>query len=135
MGCCGGVFKDPEIERATTMDEVIAVMKKKRDNLAEEKTQISNFLEDETKTITLVKVDGLTKEDLEKRIPYLDKLSDCYEEIIDELEAKKTLPLKETKEYLYNILNHYFVSYDSTEAYRNDLAKFKQFTFANDKKV
>ena len=112
MGCCGGVLKDPEIERAKTMDEVIAVMKKKVDNLAEEKTQISTFLEDETKPITIVKVDGLSKEDLEKRIPYLDKLSDCYSEVIDELEAKKTLPLKETKEYLYNILNHYFVSYD-----------------------
>ena len=133
MGCCGGVLKDPEIERAKTMDEVIAVMKKKRDNLAEEKTQISTFLEDETKPITIVKVDGLSKEDLEKRIPYLDKLSDCYSEVIDELEAKKTLPLKETKEYLYNILNHYFVSYDSTEGYRNDLAKLKQFTFANEK--
>jgi hypothetical protein len=70
MGCCGGVLKDPEIERAKTMDEVIAVMKKKCDNLAEEKTQISTFLEDETKPITIVKVDGLSKEDLEKRIPY-----------------------------------------------------------------
>ena len=133
MGCCGSVFKDHEIERAKTMDEVIAVMKKKRDNLAEEKTQISNYLEDETKPITVVKVDGLSKDDLEKRIPYLDKMSDCYSEVIDELEAKKTLPLKETKEYLYNILNHYFVSYDSTEGYRNDLAKLKQFTFANKK--
>ena len=133
MGCCGSVFKDPEIERAKTMDEVIAVMKKTRDNLAEEKTQISNYLEDETKPITVVKVDGLSKDDLEKRIPYLDKMSDCYSEVIDELEAKKTLPLKETKEYLYNILNHYFVSYDSTEGYRNDLAKLKQFTFANKK--
>ena len=133
MGCCGGVFKDPEIERAATMDEVIAVMKKKRSNLAEEKTQISNFLEDETNAITVVKVDGLSKDDLEKRLPYLDKLSDCYGEITDELEANKTLSLKETKEYLYNILNHYFVSYDSTEGYRNDLAKFKQFTFANKK--
>jgi hypothetical protein len=127
MGCCGGVMKDQQIERAQNMDEVINVMKKKQENLSKEKKQISDYLDDESNQITMINTEAISKDDLTKRIPYLDKLSDCYGDIIDNLENTSNLPLKETKEYLYNVLNHYYVSYDESEGYKSDIERFKKF--------
>ena len=42
-------------------------------------------------------------------------------------------PFNETREYLYNIIDNYLISYDLTEKYRNDVANFKQFAFKNER--
>lgn len=34
----------------------------------------------------------------------------------------------ETKEHLYNIVNHHMFCYDDTEGYKEDLEKFIKFT-------
>ena len=128
MGCCGGVMRDKDIERATNMDELINVMKKKQQNLSEEKKQIEDHLKDPSKEITIVNLEA-TKEGMEKRLPYLDRLNDCYTEIIEKLETVKNLPFSETKEHMFSIVSHYFITYDETFQYANDLAKFKQFAF------
>ncbi len=128
MGCCGGVMRDKEIERTTNMDELINVMKKKKENLAEEKKQIEDHLKDPSKEITIVNLDA-TKEGMEKRLPYIDRINECYGEIIEKLETVKNLPFSETKEHMFNIVYHYFITYDETYQYMNDLAKFKQFAF------
>ena len=44
--CCGNRYKDPEIAAAATMDQLIMVMKKKRDNLGIEKAQITDHIRD-----------------------------------------------------------------------------------------
>jgi hypothetical protein len=134
MGCCGSTYSDPEIEKASTITELANVMKNKADKLMLEKQEIEKYLEDKSNPVTLVNISSLTEEDLSKRPPYLEQLKDCYGEIIDELEANPKLPLKECKEHIYNIMSNYFVSYDSTEKYRTDLAKFKQFAFNAQKK-
>lgn len=85
MGCCGNNKKDIDIERAQNIDELINVMSKKKDNLSIESTQISNYLADPQKEITIIRIDMVTKTDLEKRIPYLKKLSECYADIIERL--------------------------------------------------
>ena len=76
----------------------------------------------------------MTQEDLERRVPYLEKLHEAYEDVIQTMESVD-LPVDETKEHLFNIMNNHFISYDLTEKYRNDVAKFKQFAFENEKRL
>ena len=134
MGCCGSQYTDVELENAKNLDEVIKVMKKRSEELIKERDEISAHLKDPKNEVTFARIDDLTQEDLERRIPYLNKLHEAYEDVIQTMESVD-LPVDETKEHLFNIMNNHFISYDLTEKYRNDVAKFKQFAFENEKRL
>ena len=127
MGCCGSSYIDNEIQQANSISELACVMQTKKENLGNEKAEIQAHIANQLKEVTLIDISALSTDDLEKRIPYLDKLSECYGDIIDILSNNQTLPLNETKEHLHSILRNYFVSYDDTETYKIDFDKFKQF--------
>ena len=134
MGCCGSGYDDPELKEAKTMPEIIAVMKKRSEELVKEKSEISKHLEDPTKEVTMVNIEGLSNDDLEKRIEYLDKLHDGYEDVIQTLESIN-LPIEETKGHLLDIMSHRLISYDLSDNFKNDIAKFKQFAYENEKRL
>ena len=134
MGCCGSQYTDMELENAETLIEVIAVMKKRSEDLIKEKEEIKAHLEDPSKDVTFARIDDLTQEDLERRVPYLEKLHEAYEDVIQTMESVD-LPVEETKKYLIDIMNNHLISYDLSEKYRNDVAKFKQFAFENEKRL
>ena len=116
------------------MPEIIAVMKKRSEELVKEKSEISKHLEDPTKEVTMVNIEGLSNDDLEKRIEYLDKLHDGYEDVIQTLESIN-LPIEETKGHLLDIMSHRLISYDLSDNFKNDIAKFKQFAYENEKRL
>ena len=66
-------------------------------------------------------------------MPYLERLSKGYSEAIETMTTVPKLPFKESKEYMYNLVRHYFVAYDETNQYRNDLADFNKFAFEFEK--
>ena len=109
-------------------------MKKRSEELVKEKNEISNHLEDPTKEVTMVNIEGLSNDDLEKRIEYLDKLHDGYEDVIQTLESIN-LPIEETKGHLLDIMSHRLISYDLSDNFKNDIAKFKQFAYENEKRL
>ena len=43
-------------------------------------------LKDPSKEVTFVRIDDLTQEDLERRVPYLEKLHEAYEDVIKTME-------------------------------------------------
>lgn len=133
MGCCGGAQRDEAIMNTTNMDELINVMKKKKNDIPIEKKEIQDHLVDPSKKIGVVTFMDCTKEALEKRLPYLDRISDCYGECIEKLETVPGLPFQEAKEHMFNIVKHYLITYDDTNQYTNDLAAFKQFAFKYEK--
>jgi hypothetical protein len=134
MGCCGSGYDDKELKEAKSMPEIISVMKKRSEELVKEKNEISNHLEDPTKEVTMVNIEGLSNDDLEKRIEYLDKLHDGYEDVIQTLESIN-LPIEETKGHLLDIMSHRLISYDLSDNFKNDIAKFKQFAYENEKRL
>lgn len=134
MGCCGSGYDDKELKEAKSMPEIIAVMKKRSEELVKEKSEISKHLEDPTKEVTMVNIEGLSNDDLEKRIEYLDKLHDGYEDVIQTLESIN-LPIEETKGHLLDIMSHRLISYDLSDNFKNDIAKFKQFAYENEKRL
>jgi hypothetical protein len=91
MGCCGQTLKDRDIQNAVNMSEIINIMMIKKDNLLNEKEQIQKHLENHKHEVTLAKIDDLSEEELTKRIPYLDKLAECYHEVIIKLKSEKNV--------------------------------------------
>jgi hypothetical protein len=132
MGCCGASKYDFDLENSKNISDLINVMKKKSKNLMKEREEIKEHLEDPSKEVTLSKIDDLNDEDLRMRIPYLEKLHDAYEDVIQTMERVE-LPFNETREHLYNIIENYLISYDLSQKYRNDVANFKQFAFKNER--
>ena len=128
MGCCGSQYTDFELENAKNLDEVIKVMKKRSEELIKERDEISAHLKDPKNEVTFARIDDLTQEDLERRIPYLNKLHEAYEDIIITME-NVDLPDDETKEFLINIVSNYYITYDLNDNYRVDIAKFKPFAY------
>ena len=93
MGCCGQTVKDRDIQNAVNMVEIINIMMIKKDNLLNEKEQIQQYLENHKNEVTLAKIDDLSEEELKKRIPYLDKLAECYHEVIMKLKSNKSVSI------------------------------------------
>ena len=90
MGCCGTVVKDLEIEQAVNMTELISIMNKKKKYLKKEIEEINLRLKDKDYEVTVAKVDTLSDEDLQKRIPYLEELETVYEQVIDNMKLLST---------------------------------------------
>ena len=134
MGCCSSEYIDYELENAQNMPEIIKLMKKRFNKLLYEKNEIEDHLKDPSKEVSLIKIDDLSKDDLEKRIPYLEKLHDAYDDVIETLEHID-LPIDETKNHLNNIMSNRFITYDLNEKYKDDVSKFKQFAFENEKRM
>lgn len=68
MGCYSSQYWGTEFKNAETLLEIIAVMKKKSEDLLKEKKEINNNIKDPNKEVTNVNIENLSKEDLEKRI-------------------------------------------------------------------
>ena len=100
MGCCGTVVKDLEIEQAVNMTELISIMNKKKKYLKKEIEEINLRLKDKDYEVTVAKVDTLSDEDLQKRIPYLEELETVYEQVIDNM---KLLSTKVNQLYYFKI--------------------------------
>lgn len=88
MGCkidydCEKYFKcfhesDNQISFAFSMSQLINVMENKLIRCIKEKSEITEYLNGNIHYMNLVDQGTLSKEDLSKRIPYLEKFSICY---------------------------------------------------------
>jgi hypothetical protein len=127
-GCCVGETKDEEINKANDISDIINIFKERKNKLPEEKKQIIEHLQDQTKEIKSFDVNGIDKEILKKRILFLDDLEEAYSFIIDILQNNTNLPLKETKSYCENIAAHYFLIYDPNGELQKDVEKLEEFS-------
>ena len=91
MGCCGSVVIDREISHAVNMGELVTIMERKKTNISKEIEQINEYLKNKTNKVTVAKVDDLTDDELKLRVPYLEKLVSCYEEVINIMKTHKNV--------------------------------------------
>ena len=68
----------------------VNIMNKKKKYLKKEIEEINLRLKDKDYEVTVAKVDTLSDEDLQKRIPYLEELETVYEQVIDNMKLLST---------------------------------------------
>lgn len=106
--CNWSTFSDNEIKNANSIDEIIEILNKKRENFEKEMNQIEDYLEDPSKKVELFNVEGIDKELVKKRIPYLKSINENYVKVNELLSENPNLPLYETKCYVDKIVSHYY---------------------------
>ena len=105
---CRSTFMDNDIKETKSIDEIIEVLNRKRENFEKEMNQIEDYLEDPSKKVELFNVEGIDKELVKKRIPYLKNLNENYVKVNELLSENPNLPLYETKCYVDKIVSHYY---------------------------
>ena len=123
--CNWSTFSDNEIKNANSIDEIIEILNKKRENFEKEMNQIEDYLEDPSKKVELFNVEGIDKELVKKRIPYLKNLNENYVKVNELLSENPNLPLYETKVHVDKIVGHYYQIYDDNLSI--DMKKFEDF--------
>ena len=132
--CCSANISDPEIEDAQTIHELIVILNNRKIGLPIEKKEIEDYLEDPRKEIKSVGIENIDNESLKKRIPFLIKLEKAYEKITNLLEANKTnLDVSNTKKYIKNVTDKYYITYDPNNDLDKELRKFINYIEKNKK--
>jgi len=132
--CCSATISDPEIEDAQTIHELIVILNNRKIGLPIEKKEIEDYLEDPRKEIKSVGIENIDNESLKKRIPFLIKLEKAYEKITNLLEANKTnLDVSNTKKYIKNVTDKYYITYDPNNDLDKELRKFINYIEKNKK--
>ena len=127
-------ISDPEIEDAQTIHELIVILNNRKIGLPIEKKEIEDYLEDPRKEIKSVGIENIDNESLKKRIPFLIKLEKAYEKITNLLEANKTnLDVSNTKKYIKNVTDKYYITYDPNNDLDKELRKFINYIEKNKK--
>lgn len=82
--CCGGRSEDDaQLMAANSIKEIIDLLITRKNRLPAEKKEIQDHLKDPKNQITMINADNIEKEYLEKRIGFLDEVSDVYGKVID----------------------------------------------------
>ena len=130
-GCCGRDFTDQEIDDAKTLNDIIEILNKRRENFPTEISQIEGYLEDPNKEVDVIDVKGISPEILEKRVPFLKDLDNAYAKVAETLYKNLSLPLNDTKNYVTDIVSHYFQTNDPNGDLPKDISKFEEFVDKN----
>ena len=126
MGCCGiSVYpRNQEIDMAESRMHLMMALKNLIKSYEDEVKDIQEHLAKGT-AIKNEQIAGLDDPSLKKRAGYLGELMDCYQRAIGTLnKCTDSIPLKQTKDLLQNIIGHYYCAYDQTKRYLNDETAF-----------
>lgn len=134
MGCCGNNYpRNEEVEAAKTREDLINAIKNVIKKNDEETQEINDFITNGT-ALTTEQLKDFSKEQLEERSKYLQKLNNSYGEVIDTISnCTNELPMADAKELVQNCLQHYYVCYDETNLFAKDANEFKKFALKYDK--
>ncbi len=124
--CCGG-DKNPDIEKSNSLDDIISTLQDKKKQIPNEMKQIKKYLKDHNFTVENVNVEGINDETLKKRIPYLEKMNNTLENLIETLKSNPDLEVDDVKSHMNNILSKYPLIYDPNGELDNAMKSFEDY--------
>ena len=132
--CCSQqpIFGE-EISACNTMEEISQIIKMKKINALEEQKEINVYLKDKSKVPTMIDISEFEDSEVAKRVPYLDEMVECIEQIDNLINKHPNADINETKKKLTEFYNCYSWLYDDDKRYLNFLENFKNFMEESDK--
>ena len=86
VSCCvRELNKNDDLDNCQTISDIRDFLSNKLDLAELEQEEIGIYKDDKNKTPTTIEVVGLSDEDLNKRILYLNEMKDCINNIDDQL--------------------------------------------------
>ena len=116
-----------ELANCKSMQEIQTYLSLKLKEANTEQEELKAYLEDKSKIPTTIDVTGFKDEDIEKRIPYLEEMKDCFLRVHELLKTNPQIDVNETKIKLSELYNMYTWLYDDEKRYESWMTNFKDF--------
>jgi transcriptional regulator NrdR family protein len=129
VSCCvRELNKNDDLDNCQTISDIRDFLSNKLDLAELEQEEIGIYKDDKNKTPTTIEVVGLSDEDLNKRILYLNEMKDCINNIDDQLKNNQDLDVEDIKNAIkeFNVMYSYI--YDDSKRYMKWFSVFKNFT-------
>lgn len=110
--CCGTNKTDEEIEAAQNVEDIITILSRRIDAIKVEGDQIKRHLVDKTVEVDAIDVEGIERQFLEQRVPYLEKIEKEYGKIIIALKNNSGIDLQKAKDAVSDVTYYYGFTYD-----------------------
>ena len=126
--------KNYELTNCETISDVRDFLDNKLELAELEQEEIEIHLKEKDKLPRTIEVEGLSEEDLKKRILYLNEMKECINKIDDLLKTNQELDVIDIKNSMkeFNVMYSYI--YDDSKRYMKWFSVFQAFTESNKSK-
>ncbi len=125
--CCNSPYIADEIANCSSIDQIQQYISLKIKDISSEQEELKEYLKDKNKKTTLIDVSEFKDEDIEKRIPYLEEMKDCFLRVQELLKNNPKIDVNETKIKVSELYNMYTWLYDDEKRYESWMINFKDF--------
>ena len=128
VSCCvRELNKNDDLDNCQSISDIRDFLANKLDLAELELEEIGIYLKDKTRLPTTIEVRGLSDEDLNKRIIYLNEIKECINNIDELLKNNHSLNVINIRNSLkeFNVMYSYI--YDDTKRYMKWFDVFKNF--------
>ena len=135
VSCCvRELNKNDDLDNCQSISDIRDFLANKLDLAELELEEIGIYLKDKTRLPTTIEVRGLSDEDLNKRIIYLNEIKECINNIDELLKNNQGLNVIDIRNSLkeFNVMYSYI--YDDSKRYMKWFSVFQAFTESNKSK-
>ena len=128
VSCCvRELNKNDDLDNCQSISDIRDFLANKLDLAELELEEIGIYLKDKTRLPTIIEVRGLSDEDLNKRIIYLNEIKECINNIDELLKNNQGLNVIDIRNSLkeFNVMYSYI--YDDSKRYMKWFDVFKNF--------
>ena len=135
VSCCvREINKNDELNNCESISDIRDYLANKLELAELEQEEIGLYLNEKDRIPRTIEVEGLSKEDLNKRILYLNGIKECINNIDELLKNNQDLDVIDIRNSLkeFNVMYSYI--YDDTKRYLKWFSVFQTFTESNKSK-
>ena len=135
VSCCvREINKNDELNNCESISDIRDYLANKLELAELEQEEIGLYLNEKDRIPRTIEVEGLSKEDLNKRILYLNGIKECINNIDELLKNNQDLDVIDIRNSLkeFNVMYSYI--YDDTKRYLKWFSVFHTFTESNNSK-
>ena len=134
--CCKKDIEiNEEIDSCESISDIRNYISSKLENASIEQDEIKLYLEDKSKIPTLVEVDGINDEDLNKRVLYLDEMKIYLNKIDELLKNNSNVDITDIQNSLKEFISMYAWIYDDSKRYIEWFKVFQNYIEENENKI
>ena len=135
VSCCAReINKNEELNNCETISDIRDYLYNKLELAQLEQEEIELYLNEKDKIPSSIEVEGLSEEDLNKRILYLNEMKECINNLDELLKNNQELDAIDVRNSLkeFNIMYRYI--YDDSKRYLKWFSVFKTYAESNTSK-
>ena len=135
VSCCAReINKNEELNNCETISDIRDYLYNKLELAQLEQEEIELYLNEKDKIPSTIEVEGLSEEDLNKRILYLNEMKECINNLDELLKNNQELDAIDVRNSLkeFNIMYRYI--YDDSKRYLKWFSVFKTYAESNTSK-